>query len=684
MAWETRILVTENWQDLQNAYTNVTFTFQARRTDYSVNSWNNYGQAYWRIAAGGSSSGNNYFNFTWNYGQNEWFTIASWTTSIKHNSDGTYSSYAEALCYTGLDNIGTLTARTNYTLTTIPRESTISSITGDTIGSNITVNISRQSSSFTHQVWWRINGTGNWTSLGTNFGTSCTFTLPMSVCNSVTQSTTCTLNIAIRAISNGSYVGGEVWSSKTVNVPSSVVPSFSSIGVSEAVSSVASLGIYVQSKSKLNLSINGASGSYGSWITAYSISVDGQNIYAASGTTNVINGSGNLTITARITDSRGRQASKTTTINVKAYSAPRLTSYSATRQSTPTNVSVVASGSITSLLNGSTQKNSLTYVIKYKQSSASSYTSVTVQSSGLSFSNLSRTLTNIDSTKSYDIQLVLSDYFSSVTYQLKLSTTKVIMDLKSTGVGINKYNERGVLDVGGEVYISSNLNVEGSSTVDGLLTVNNKIIANKGLQPQGNNPITSTSADTTANWGALNTSLYFYTNTGQLIDQPSQWGYVLNLGQGSEVHQIWMEQASGSLWHRGGNGAGWNGSWRRMLDSSNLGNYFTRRVVDSGVSGVWDWRQWDNGMVELWGTWVGTINLGENNYSGFHYSNAITVNYPFRIVGPKLWVDRGPTNFIAGVRAFGDTETYARFTCYGHSDYSQSNVTVYLYAMGWR
>ena len=466
MAWETRILVTTNSQNVSNNTSNVTFTFQARRTDYSVYVYNAYGQAYWQIAAGGNSSGNNYFNINWRYGQNVWFTISSWSTTITHNSDGSYSSYAEAYVYTGVSP-SSLSARVDYTLTTIPRESTISSITGDTIGSNITVNISRQSSSFVHQVWWRINGTGNWTSLGTNFGTSCTFTLPMSVCNSVTQSTTCTLNIAIRAISNGSYVGGEVWSSKTVNVPSSVVPSFSSIGVSEAVSSVASLGIYVQSKSKLNLSINGASGSYGSWITAYSISVDGQNIYAASGTTNVINGSGNLTITARITDSRGRQASKTTTINVKAYSAPRLTSYSATRQSTPTNVSVVASGSITSLLNGSTQKNSLKYVIKYKQSSASSYTSVTVKSGGLSFSNLSRTLTNIDSTKSYDIQLVLSDYFSSVTYQLKLSTTKVIMDLKSTGVGINKYNERGVLDVGGDAYISEDLVVEGGLTVGG-------------------------------------------------------------------------------------------------------------------------------------------------------------------------------------------------------------------------
>ena len=683
MAWETRILVTTNSQNVSNNTSNVTFTFQARRTDYSVYVYNAYGQAYWQIAAGGNSSGNNYFNINWRYGQNVWFTISSWSTTITHNSDGTYSSYAEAYVYTGVSP-ESLSARVNYTLTTIPRESTISSITGDTIGSNITVNISRQSSSFTHQVWWRINGTGSWTSLGTNFGTSCTFTLPMSVCNSVTQSTTCTLNIAIRAISNGSYVGGEVWSSKTVNVPSSVVPSFSSIGVSEAVSSVASLGIYVQSKSKLNLSINGASGSYGSWITAYSISVDGQNIYAASGTTNVINGSGNLTITARITDSRGRQASRTTTINVKAYSAPRLTSYSATRQSTPTNVSVVASGSITSLLNGSTQKNSLTYVIKYKQSSAGSYTSVTVQSSGLSFSNLSRTLTNIDSTKSYDIQLVLSDYFSSVTYQLKLSTTKVIMDLKSTGVGINKYNERGVLDVGGDAYISGSLHVGQSVHAEGGVAANTTSYFHSGIAVQSSNTITSTSADTTANWGSKNIGVHWYTNAGQLINQPSQWGYLWNIGMGAEVHQLWMEQASGSVWHRGGNATGWNGSWRRILDSENLGLYFNRRVVDSGVSGIWDWRQWDNGMVELWGTWTGTINLGENNYSGFHYSNAITVNYPFRLIGPKLWVDRGPTNFMAGVRAFGDTETYARFTCYGHSDYSQSNVTVYLYAMGWR
>lgn len=683
MAWETRILVTTNSQSTANNTSNVTFTFQARRTDYSVYVYNNYGQAYWQIAAGGKSSGNNYFNISWNYGKNVWFTIASWSTTITHNSDGTYSSYAEAYVYTGVSP-SSLSGSVNYTLTTIPRASSISSISGSTIGSNITVNIARQSSSFTHQVWWRINGTGSWTSLGTNFGTSCTFNLPMSVCNSVTQSTTCTLNIAIRAISNGSYVGGEVWSSKTVSVPSSVVPSFSSLSVTDT-SRAKNLGIWVQGISTASCTINGAGGSYGSWITSYRISTSaGHNIYSSSGTTGTINSSGNVTVTGTVTDSRGRTASKSVTINLKAYSAPRFNSYNITRSSsTPTNVTVAASGSVSSLLNGSTQKNTLSYVIKYKQSSASAWTSVTAVSGGTSFNN-SKALTGISSTRSYNFQLVLTDYFNSVTIPLSLSTSPTLADFKQAGVGIGKYHERGVLDVGGDAYVSGSLYAGQSVHAEGGVAANTTSYFHSGIAIQDSNTIASTSADTTSNWGSKNIGVHWYTTAGQLIGQPSQWGYLWNIGMGAEVHQLWMEQSSGSVWHRGGNGSGWNGSWRRMLDSENLGLYFTRRVVNSGVSGVWDWRQWDNGMVELWGTWTGTINLSQNNYSGFRYSNAITINYPFRLTGPKLWVDRGPTDFMAGVRAFGDTETYARFTCYGHSDYSQSNVTVYLYAMGWR
>lgn len=90
------------------------------------------------------------------------------------------------------------------------------------------------------------------------------------------------------------------------------------------------------------------------------------------------------------------------------------------------------------------------------------------------------------------------------------------------------------------------------------------------LSTKGTNTISSTSADTTANWGAHGHSVHWYTATGQLNNQPSQWGYLLNLGNGSEVHQLWMTQASGDLYHRGGNASGWSGSWRTILDTSNF------------------------------------------------------------------------------------------------------------------
>ena len=91
---------------------------------------------------------------------------------------------------------------------------------------------------------------------------------------------------------------------------------------------------------------------------------------------------------------------------------------------------------------------------------------------------------------------------------------------------------------------------------------------------KGTNTIGSVNDDTTSNWGAQGNSVHWYAGTeGLLHDQPSSWGYLLNIGQFSEVHQIWMTQASGDLLHRGGNGSGWSGSWRTILDTSNYSNH---------------------------------------------------------------------------------------------------------------
>ena len=104
------------------------------------------------------------------------------------------------------------------------------------------------------------------------------------------------------------------------------------------------------------------------------------------------------------------------------------------------------------------------------------------------------------------------------------------------------------------------------------------------LSIKGTDTITSTTNDTTAKWGAQGTSVHWYTKTGQLTDQPSQWGYLLNIGQSSEVHQLWMTQSSGDLKHRGGNGSGWSGTWRTILDDSNYKTYVTPANIGAAAA----------------------------------------------------------------------------------------------------
>ena len=113
------------------------------------------------------------------------------------------------------------------------------------------------------------------------------------------------------------------------------------------------------------------------------------------------------------------------------------------------------------------------------------------------------------------------------------------------------------------------------------------------LNVKGTNTINSTANDTTAKWGEQKNSVHWYTAANQLNGQPSQWGYLINIGQSSEVHQIWMAQAGGDLAHRGGNSSGWNGSWKTILDSSNYSTWaaakshthtnLTTKTVSSGT-----------------------------------------------------------------------------------------------------
>ena len=94
------------------------------------------------------------------------------------------------------------------------------------------------------------------------------------------------------------------------------------------------------------------------------------------------------------------------------------------------------------------------------------------------------------------------------------------------------------------------------------------------LSYHGTNVYNNGSDDTSSNWGRLgNLATTFYTDSSGDIEKPSAWGLLLNIAAGvntSEVHQLWFEQANGSVFHRGGNASSLN-SWKRIVDNTNIG-----------------------------------------------------------------------------------------------------------------
>ena len=94
-----------------------------------------------------------------------------------------------------------------------------------------------------------------------------------------------------------------------------------------------SWGLYVYGKSQAKLTINGAAGAYGSTIKSYSIETN-PSIGSASAstlTTGILYKTGTITVTAKVTDSRGRTATATTSLYIYYYGAPYFTENTAYR-----------------------------------------------------------------------------------------------------------------------------------------------------------------------------------------------------------------------------------------------------------------------------------------------------------------------------------------------------------------
>ena len=370
------------------------------------------------------------------------YPAAPWSSgTIAGNADGTktVNIAANFQCFTwdGKGGSGwSVSGSQNVTLRTIPRTSSVS-MPATTMGSAGTISITRASSSFTHTLTYAFgNATGTIATKTTS--TSVSWTPPTSLASQIPNSTSgsCTLTCYTY---NGNTLVGTSTTTVTLSVPASIKPTITGITATRVDGTVpSSWGIYVQTKSKVTLTITGAAGAGGSTISSYSITGGGLSYTQSSVTTGFLNTSGSITFTGKVCDSRGRWSDEATvTISVVPYAAPRFNSYS-TQRCTSAGASssngTYAKSTVEFSYWSCSGKNTITTAVAYKKSSESSYTNA-----GVSFTSGTQFIFgggNLSVDYSYDIRFTLTDAFGTVTVVDSLSTASVLMDFKAGGTGL--------------------------------------------------------------------------------------------------------------------------------------------------------------------------------------------------------------------------------------------------------
>lgn len=365
----------------------------------------------------------------------EEFLMASGSTTVGHNADGTKSFPFSATFNPNNGLHGVITVSGNIGLATIPRSSSVSVGIG-TIGSALTININRQSSSFKHTVryvWGNKSET-----IATNVDTSTTWTIPLDFANDIPDSTSGTGTIYVDTYS-GSTKTGTQSTAFTASVPDSIKPSLTGFTLVDGNTAARTLipgeQQFVQIVSNIAVHFGQATGAYGSTITSYHAEIVGKNQSTSQngGSLGIMNYHGQVTIRARVTDSRGRTSNTIErTVTVLEYFAPAL-NFSVERSgATSSTFSILRNARIAPLTVGGSQRNIMTLTFRVAPADSYNYTTDNGPASGTftTLASLTNSLANLSGTyssdKSWDVIGILEDKFTRSEFKIKVSTEAVV------------------------------------------------------------------------------------------------------------------------------------------------------------------------------------------------------------------------------------------------------------------
>lgn len=392
-------------------------------------------------------------NASVNIGTNSSLLIFGKDYVVNHDGNGNKTVNISFKVDVNTGGYGSATVSLSIPLPQIHRASDVSASTG-TIGSAMTINISRKNSAFMHTVKYSFGSKSG--TIATGVGTSCSWTPPADLATVIPNATAGIGGITVDTYSGSTKIGSKT-AQLILNVPTSMTPKLGSITLTDSNTAVKNLlntaNTFAEIVSDIKVAFNSATGVQGSTITDYHAEIvnKNQSTNANNGNLGLMKWNGSAQVKAWVVDSRGRSSNAVTTnITVLEYFLPTLT-FTAVRGDTNQSsdkIVVSRTAKIAPLKIGNVQKNSFKLSFKTAPFGTTTYTSDT--GAGVN-DKVTNTLTNSKATlsgtfdigKSYEVYGVLEDALTSsgTVKAPPVSPEKMVMGMAETAVSFGKYPE---------------------------------------------------------------------------------------------------------------------------------------------------------------------------------------------------------------------------------------------------
>ena len=369
--------------------------------------------------------------------------VKSGTYTFAHNNTGdkSFTASAEAGIYTVAVNCK---GSETFALPTIPRASTINSVSGNKITDTFSVKYTSYVSSYTNTLKIGVNGRkvkqsiGNYTS-GSNF--TLTDTLKSDIYNASANSSNVKLDFTLATYNNGTLIGNSETITKSVAINDSN-PTIGAVSYIDTNSKTTAItgdsSKIIRGYSTLKVTLSDLKAKNSATLSKLTVEIGGvSDTISLTGTTlsvqNVDIGAVDLAsdtvLKATLTDSRGNVAVNEINVSILDYEKPTALISCARKDNFYNDVILNVSASYSAL----NDKNDITITAQYKTADSGSYGATTAIPDG------TPTTLSLDNTKAWKVKIVVSDKLNKTTYirDVEKGIPILFIDRGKSSVGVN-------------------------------------------------------------------------------------------------------------------------------------------------------------------------------------------------------------------------------------------------------